>query len=195
MDLLTNLGYQELSESFGWLNEQVNTMYLLAGTLLFIVAFNIFLKWWRMCSYFKKLNIRGPTPLPLVGNFLGLIKDGFDVYDPYLMKKYNRTCGMFEGSTPVILTSDPKFIKSVMIKDSASFVNRRTLDGLLLDPFDKFMTVLKDDEWKNVRSIVTSTFTSGKLKELMKLVKKTSKNVAGYVDTVASEDKEINAKT
>ena len=37
-----------------------------------------------------------------------------------------------------------------------------------LAPFDKFLTHVKDDEWKRIRSIVSNTFSSGKLK----LVKK-----------------------
>ena len=33
-----------------------------------------------------------------------------------------------------------------------------------IEPIDKFLTVLKGEEWKSIRSIVTTTFTSGKLK-------------------------------
>jgi cytochrome P450 len=80
------------------------------------------------------------------------------------MQKYGNTFGYFEGTTPIIVTRDVKFLKSFMIKDFSSYVNRRVFDALLLDPIDKFLTVLKDDEWKNVRSLVSSTFTSGKLK-------------------------------
>lgn len=40
------------------------------------------------------------------------------------------------------------------------------IEGLMLEPVDTFLTNLKDNEWKNVRSIVTPTFTSGKLKEV-----------------------------
>jgi hypothetical protein len=31
-------------------------------------------------------------------------------------------------------------------------------------PFDKFLTNVKNDEWKNMRSVITTTFSSGKLK-------------------------------
>jgi hypothetical protein len=40
------------------------------------------------------------------------------------------------------------------------------LEGLFVDPMDKWMSNIRDEEWKNVRSIVSTTFTSGKLKEV-----------------------------
>ena len=86
---------------------------------------NRFVKWISMRNYFKKLGIKGPRPLPVFGNMLDVISQGFDGFDTLTMQKFNGTCGVFEGSTPVILTTDPKFIKEVMIKDSANFINRR----------------------------------------------------------------------
>lgn len=37
----------------------------------------------------------------------------------------------------------------------------------MIEPTDKFMTVLKDEEWKNARAIVTTAFTSGKIKSVI----------------------------
>lgn len=34
----------------------------------------------------------------------------------------------------------------------------------MFEPFDKAISLLKDDEWKNARAILSTTFTSGKLK-------------------------------
>ncbi len=36
-----------------------------------------------------------------------------------------------------------------------------------MPPFDKFLTNVKNEEWKNMRSIVTTTFSSGKLKSVI----------------------------
>ena len=36
----------------------------------------------------------------------------------------------------------------------------------MIKPFDKMMSLLKDDEWKSVRSHVTPTLTSGRLKSV-----------------------------
>jgi len=79
----------------------------------------------RLRNHFKKMNIPGPMPLPLIGNFNGVIKLGATKYDEYLMGKYGKIVGYFEGSTPNLLISDVKFIKAVLIKDFSHFVNRR----------------------------------------------------------------------
>lgn len=84
--------------------------------------------------------------------------------DTLLIQTYGKTCGLFEASTPVVLTTDIKFIKNILVKDFSSFVNHRVFDALLIDPLDKFILVLKDEEWKNVRSLMSASFTSAKLK-------------------------------
>ena len=76
-------------------------------------------------NYFKNLGIPGPTPSFLVGNFKEVLKVGIAEYDLNVFKKYGKTVGYFEGTQPVILTKDVKFIKAVMIKDFSNFVNRR----------------------------------------------------------------------
>jgi hypothetical protein len=82
-------------------------------------------KWRKHKRFFKDQNIPGPSPLPLFGNFLDVISQGILAHDMSLIEKYGKICGAFEGATPVLMTSDVAFIKAVMIKDFAHFVNRR----------------------------------------------------------------------
>lgn len=83
-------------------------------------------------------------------------------------KKYGKVFGIFEGSQPIIMIGEPKILKAIMIKNFNCFRNRRRLEILsTMEPFKSFMTLLQDDEWKSVRSIVTTTFTSGKLKSVV----------------------------
>lgn len=70
------------------------------------------------------MGVPSPPPLFLFGNFFSMTK-GLIKWDSSLIDKYGKTCGYFEGSQPVLLTTDIKFIKSVMIKDFQHFINRR----------------------------------------------------------------------
>ena len=72
----------------------------------------------------KKNNLKSQTPLPFFGNFLNVIIDGLRNYDIKIMKKYGKTCAVFEFYKPVVFTVDTKFIKTVLIKDFGHFVNR-----------------------------------------------------------------------
>lgn len=117
-----------------------------------------------MYTYFSRLNIPGPKPWPIIGNFHQIVKRGMPYNDLEMTKIYGKTFGYFEGTKPVVLTIDSKLLKSLLIKDFNVFTNRGVLDAVKIEPFDHFLSLIKDDEWKNVRAILSTTFTTGKLK-------------------------------
>lgn len=113
---------------------------------------------------FKRLGIKGPTPLPLLGTMWPMIKKGLIHHDLEL-KKYGSVVGTFQGSIPMLMIYDLEIIKQILIKDFSNFTNRFD-PGFSNYPLDKMLLVLKDDHWKHVRNHLTPTFTAGKLRKM-----------------------------
>jgi len=76
--------------------------------------------------------------------------------------------GMYEGVTPVLLLSDPELIKSVLVKDFASFTDNYQFHGHRI--IRQWVIQSSGNEWRRTRSIITPTFTSGKMKAMLPLV-------------------------
>ena len=114
-------------------------------------------------------------------------------YDKILVKKYGRVFGCFDGTLPNLWTTDADLIKSIFVKDFDHFINRRvnnatwsfneliffqvtviSIMGLwLLQEFiitqkviRKMISLIQDQEWKDVRTSITPAFTTGKIKRV-----------------------------
>nr|QUF59375.1 cytochrome p450 CYP3044B8 [Brachionus angularis] len=167
---------------------------ILITSLLGLITIYIIKKWFEMCNYFKRLNINGPTPLPIVGNFTGIIKYGLPYNDTRLIKKYGKIVGYFEGSEPIILTTDPKLLKLIMIKDFHNFTNRRLIEAIKIETFENMVSILKDEQWKNVRAILTTVFTSGKLKSMSKLMIECSNRFSDHLKKLSDKEEYLNCR-
>lgn len=88
-----------------------------------------------------------------------------------MSQKYGKTLGLFLGSTAVVQTTDLRLIKSVLIKDFGVFTNRKQIEAMMIEPYDHFLTLIKDEEWKSVRAVLSTSFTSGKLKSVRQKIK------------------------
>lgn len=147
-------------------------------TLLAIFIFYKIVEYNKKLRLLKKYNIpraKGMSFRPI--EFLKINTMGITKYDTDLMKRNEKLCGIFADSRLEIFTADLDFIKAATIKDFHHFVNRDQKAGqLFTKPFDKMMFFLNDEEWKNVRTLCSPTFTSGKLKFMSKLVNKCSEN-------------------
>jgi cytochrome P450 len=110
------------------------------------------------------------------------------------MNKTNKISGRFDGDKLKIITSDPKFIKTVMIKEFSSFVNRDT-DNVFFKcrSFKLLRSILfeKDEEWKNSRSLMSHTFTTARLKSMSNLINKCADNLDNYLDELTTNQNGI----
>uniref|UniRef100_A0A8C5WRK3 unspecific monooxygenase n=1 Tax=Laticauda laticaudata TaxID=8630 RepID=A0A8C5WRK3_LATLA len=106
---------------------------------------------------FRKLGIPGPMPLPFIGTAFWL-RHGRTNFDIACFKKYGKIWGTYEGRQPMLAITDPDLIKIILVKESYStFLNR----GL-----NTSIVTAQDEQWKRIRTVLSPTFTSGKLKEV-----------------------------
>ncbi|XP_063299128.1 cytochrome P450 3A21-like [Pelobates fuscus] len=140
-------------------------------TWLLLAAFCALLLIYGMYPYrfFKKLGIPGPTPLPFLGTFLGY-RNGVVKFDMECFKNYGTLWGFYDGRQPVLAIMDPAIIKAILVKECyTNFTNRRAFS--LLGPMKSALTTAEDEQWKRIRSVLSPTFTSGRLKEMFQIMK------------------------
>uniref|UniRef100_UPI003AAC81AA cytochrome P450 3A40-like isoform X3 n=1 Tax=Centroberyx gerrardi TaxID=166262 RepID=UPI003AAC81AA len=100
---------------------------------------------------------------------------------------------IFDGRQPVLCITDPAMIKTVLIKECYSlFTNRRNfrLNGPLYDA----VSIAEDDQWRRIRSVLSPSFTSGRLKEMFDIMKHHSANLVSSMKKKADKDEVLELK-
>uniref|UniRef100_A0A665TZR1 Cytochrome P450 3A n=1 Tax=Echeneis naucrates TaxID=173247 RepID=A0A665TZR1_ECHNA len=157
---------------------------------LFSVFFYRYIYW--PYGTFKKMGIPGPKPLPFFGTMLSYRK-GITTFDEECFNKYGKTWGIFDGRQPVLCITDPGMIKTVLIKECYSlFTNRRNLrlNGQLYDA----VSIAEDDQWRRIRSVLSPSFTSGRLKEMFSIMKHHSANLIRSMNKKAEKGEALDLK-
>uniref|UniRef100_A0A672FFS2 Thromboxane-A synthase n=1 Tax=Salarias fasciatus TaxID=181472 RepID=A0A672FFS2_SALFA len=119
-------------------------------------------------SILSRCGINHPKPIPFYGN-LFMFRNGF--YKPLneLIKTHGRVCGYYLAQRPVVVVADPDMLRQIMVRDFSSFPNRMTA-RFPTKPMADCLLLLKNERWKRVRSILTPTFSSAKMKEMVPLI-------------------------
>nr|CAH0110992.1 unnamed protein product [Daphnia galeata] len=173
----------------------MDVLSLLFSPLTAILSVAYFFYWYGTSTfdYFKAQNIAGPKPLPYVGNLWGVWRENIPKFDKKMTKKYGKTFGYFDGTLPNLYTTDINLIKSVFVKDFDHFVNRRTF-SVKRKVFRKMMSIIQNQEWKNVRSSVTPVFTTGKIKLMSKMITECANRLVIKFKTIADSQGKLDAK-
>ncbi|XP_020707030.2 cytochrome P450 9e2-like [Athalia rosae] len=162
---------------------------LIAG----VVVIYLFFK--RKYSYFEKHGIPYERPLPLFGNMMKLFLKIEAL--PYVVDKvYKRFpdtkyFGFYDFTTSAVVIKDLELIKEVTIKNFNSFPNHRMVLTSPTEPlFQQNLVALKDDEWRDMRTLLSPAFTSSKMKMMFNIVTQCAINFSNYL---ASQDPQPEA--
>ncbi|KAG8176928.1 hypothetical protein JTE90_018711 [Oedothorax gibbosus] len=169
----------------------------LATTCLVGLTTFLVLYWYstKDYDYWKKQNIPFVRPLPFIGNVIDIFKKPIHEIEHERYKKYGRVFGIFEGKNPVLCVAEPKLLKDILVKDFSAFPSRR-LVRTGNEIFDNMLSFVKGDEkWKKIRTIVTPTFTTGKIKRMLGIFTDCSTTLVKNFRTAVSEGKAVDAKS
>ncbi|GJQ77162.1 Cyp6a9 [Trypoxylus dichotomus] len=146
-------------------------------TILFASSFlclYIYVKW--IFKYWERKNVPYLQPSFLAGNLEApwSIKFGFhktmtNIYREMKAKGY-KYGGIFSSLRPAFVPIDLDILKHIMIKDFQYFVDRGVYYNERTDPLSAHLFNIEGDKWRSLRTRLSPTFTSGKMKSMFQLV-------------------------
>lgn len=116
-----------------------------------------------------------------VGKSVHIIERQQEIYEKFKGKA--KVAGFYMMLKPAIQLIDLDLIKQVLVKDFNKFVNRGTYYHKEADPVSAHMFALEDAEWKFIRTKLSPTFTTGKIKQMFHTVVSTSEALISVIDT------------
>jgi len=166
LDKIVQFKYEKLQHVLTLCGIPSVIWWLTIGILFFIYWFGV-----RPYSVFKVNGIPHPSTKPFLGNIIEFMNQGLVDFHGKNLKKYGHVFGYFIGRRPVVVTTDPTIMEKVLVKDFQHFHSRpQVLLGR--KPMDKSLIFCDYDIWKRIRPIVSPTFSSGKLKQMLQYVDK-----------------------
>nr|APH81387.1 cytochrome P450 CYP3025B1 [Tigriopus kingsejongensis] len=104
----------------------------------------------------------------------------------------------FQMGKPQVVVRDLELAKLVLIKDFDHFTDRRTVQMSVETEAQKVMslmlTIIKGEQWKAMRNMISPIFTSGKLKAMTPVINKIGDDFVKHLEPLARSGEEFQAK-
>ncbi|XP_001622402.2 cytochrome P450 3A41 [Nematostella vectensis] len=162
--------------------------------LLAIAVLLVLLYWNGVKNYsiLKNEPLKGPEPWPYIGNLLEVGKyGGLHKMQLHFSKIYGRVYKLFIGRAPTIVVSDPEIIKQILLKEFNKFPDRPAFIKFGR-PFNSGLFIASGETWKRIRSTLTPSFTSGKLKKIVPIFNTASDNLSAKIEKLADSGESVD---
>lgn len=162
------------------------------SAIIFVVFTSIYLFAQHRYRYWKNRGVPGlKTTFPygnsqgfrITKHFSETNKENYDA-----LKGKGLFGGIFLFFTPFAIATNLDFIKTILIKDFNVFPNRGIYYNEKDDPLSAHLLNIEDDRWKNLRSKLTPTFTSGKIKSMFSTVNNVVDNLVARLSSKTDGD-------
>lgn len=166
----------------------------------FVLPVAVLIYWWirRRLMYWKNRNVPGPQPQGLAGNMTGVgteisfITKLNDVYNEY--KNETPAVGFYMSIIPNLLITDPELVKNILIKDFAKFQDHGFYCNERDDPLSAHLFNMEGAKWRLLRSKLSPTFTSGKLKMMYSAIELIGDRFIAALNKIADDESPFEAK-
>lgn len=161
-----------------------------------VTAVYIYVKY-IVFTFWKRRGVPYAEPTFPFGNFISafLKKKSFG---ENLRDLYNSSdapiLGIYATIRPALLIRDPKIIRDIWIKDFQSFWHRGLHFDETVDPLAANLFSQSGDKWKEMRTKLTPTFTTGKIKAMFGTIIDCGKSLENYLNKVAACEEEIEVR-
>jgi thromboxane-A synthase len=148
----------------------------------------------RRCYFqlFQKLGIPGPKPNILWGNMKELRGGPLPLMD--VMTKweahYGPVYGFFSGTRPSLVIKDLELVKEILVRNHTAFVDRPHMI-VNMEPLLHTLVGLTGSRWKEVRAILSPTFSSKKMKQMIPLMIHSLDTTLDILENKAVSDSQI----
>lgn len=171
--------------------------YLLAILIILISVIYLYMK--RSFSYWKRKGIPHDKPIIPHGNvkYLGKTLTFVNFTQNYYtkFKGTSKLCGLYLFTRPIAILLDLDLIKNVLIKEFSTFSDRSFYYNDKDDPLSGHLVALDGNKWKNVRSKLTPTFTSGKMKYMYGTITSVADRLTEYLTNTIKDSNELEMKS
>jgi len=145
-------------------------MYLAIALVVLVVLLLIYWIGVKDYSLIADVSVNGPKPWPYVGNLPDILKYGgmHKMLWEYF-RRFGRVHKLYLGRRPGFAITDPEMVKQITVKEFHKFRNRPEFIKIN-PPLSYAVGFARDDTWKRIRTILTPTFSTAKLKQLVPLI-------------------------
>lgn len=145
---------------------------------------------WIIYSYWKNKGVKGPRPLPVVGNYGSVFFTSkteaqliVEFYNAYPEEKF---IGIYKGAIPLLLVKDLDIIKQMYIKEEKIFLRPPIT---FLRKLNKTVAVVPTFElWKTVRQTMEPLYHKRRYGKVTHLIERPIKNYLKFIDELVDKD-------
>ncbi|XP_025263955.1 cytochrome P450 9e2-like [Camponotus floridanus] len=149
-------------------------------------------------NFFKRHNVIHIPSVAILGDMTSLVFRRISFFD-LMCKIYNfnpdaKYIGFYATTNPIFLLRDPEIVKSILVKNFEAFPDRRGFndlnDPLLVDN----LFSLHGQKWRDVRTLLSPSFTSSKMKMMFTLMSECAMDFANFLSTISVENNDMDMK-